>query len=489
MTLSREIPSQIRNLLERNPQGLSITDIVKNIRINRNTAGRYLENLLVSGQVEMRHFGMAKIYSLSERLPVSSILSISSDFFLQLDSSLRIVYLNTPFEHLLGVTGKEILGKNIEFSAIPRVLDSAFPPLLSWVKKGVAGTDYLGELRVPALERVFFCRVVPIVFTEGQRGASVILEDITRRKRTEAELLGREQQYRFIVDNSLDIITRLTPTCVCTYVSPSVTPILGYSVEESLGLSLLALVHPEDITRVQEELHTIIKNDISNVMSTFRFRHKAGGYPWFESTINVIRDDETGGILEFLCISRDITARIQSEETARSRDRVLHAFGAASGFLLTGRIKDPFPRVLATMGEAMGADVAYIYKDRGRSDKEARTPENKYRWAKDPARNIGSGRECRVPFPRQWSERLASGIWIAGPRSRFDEPERGCMDEMGVRSILVVPILVKGAYWGFIGCSNLFAEHEWADSEIEILMTLAATIGIVLERQGASGTN
>lgn len=81
MALSREITAQIKELLEKNPQGLSITSIVSSTRINRNTAGRYLDNLLVSGQVEMRHFGMAKIYSLSQRLPVSSILSISSDFF------------------------------------------------------------------------------------------------------------------------------------------------------------------------------------------------------------------------------------------------------------------------------------------------------------------------------------------------------------------------------------------------------------------------
>jgi len=612
MALSREITAQIKELLEKNPQGLSITSIVSSTRINRNTAGRYLDNLLVSGQVEMRHFGMAKIYSLSQRLPVSSILSISSDFFLQLDSGLRIVYLNTPFEHLLGVAGKELLGKNIEYSAIPQVLDTAFPPLLSRIKEGVAGTDYHGELEVPALNRVFFCRVVPVVFTEGQRGVSVLLEDITsrkqdeerlrrsesrlrciieaapvgiglvvdrvitevndrlsdmtgyrpreligrsarilytttedfeyvgkekyrqieemgsgmvetqwrrkdgtiidillsstplnpqdpeagitfialdttRQKRTETELLEQERQYRFIADNSLDIITRQTPTCVCMYVSPSVTPILGYSVQESVGISVLALVCPEDIIRVQEELHAIGQNGCTNTRSTFRFRHKDGRYLWFESTINVIRDEKTGKIREFLCISRDITARIQSEETARSRDRVLHAFGAASGFLLTGRIRDPFPRVLAIMGEAMDADAVYIYQDFRDPGDGSHFPKRKYRWTKDPARDPGTSMNCRVLFPESWSDRLASGVWIAGPRGRFGISEQEKMDGMGVQSILVVPIQVKGAYWGFIGCSDLHAEHEWADSEIEILMTLAATIGIVLERQAVNG--
>lgn len=865
MALSREITAQIKDLLEKNPQGLSITDIVKSISINRNTAGRYLESLLVSGQVEMRHFGMAKIYSLSERLPVSSVLSISSECVMQLDSSLRIIYLNAPLERLLGVTCKEVLGKNIEYTVIPQVLDTAYPRVLSRLREGAAGAEYHGELEVPALRRIFLCRVVPIVNADGQKGVSALLEDITSRKqdeerlrrsenqyrilaeashdlifvigrddtieyvnsfaaaflgnrvdelvgkprhafipekvsriqreqlervfrtgmmirsegplsrdnvprwfdhsfvpitdrngivlsvlgisrditerkhaeeelfssrqmlqlvldtvparvfwkdknlvflgcnrtlaidagckepaeiigktdyelpslatadqyrsddrevmetgrpklnfeepqirkdgsqawlrtskaplrdrdgnvigilgtyeditesrqaekalresekrlrsllgaapagigivrdriflevndrfseitgylpheiigksarilyptaedfeyvgkekyrqmeergsgivetrwrrkdgtiitillsstyldpedpgsgltfaalditaqkKTQADLRERERQYRFIVDNSLDIITLLTPTCICTYVSPSVSPILGYSIEESVGFSLLALVHPGDIARVQEELHAIVGNNTSNATTMFRFRHKDGRYLWFESMINVIRDEKTGEIGEFLSISRDITARIQSEETARRRDRVLHAFGTASGFLLTGRIKNPLPRVLATMGEAVDADVAYIYQDHQDPANGTHIAERKVRWTKDPARDPGYNRDCSSLFPVQWSERLASGTWIAGPRSRFDLPDREMMILMGIQSILIVPIHLKGSYWGFIGCSILHAEHNWADAEIEILMTLAATIGLVLERQGFEG--
>lgn len=84
MGLKKEVSLQIKNLLKEHPQGLIITDIVKKVKINRNTAGRYLENLLVSGQVEMRRFGMAKIYTLSQRVPLSALLSISSELVLHL---------------------------------------------------------------------------------------------------------------------------------------------------------------------------------------------------------------------------------------------------------------------------------------------------------------------------------------------------------------------------------------------------------------------
>jgi PAS domain S-box-containing protein len=199
MALRREITAQITDLLKKNPQGLSITEIVRCGGINRNTAGRYLDNLLVSGQVEMRHFGMAKIYTLSQRLPVSSVLAISSELVMQLDSSLRIVFLNQPFIDLLGKSEKEILGKNIEFSPILSFFDDVFPRVLAWIREGLAGTEYKGELVVPRQNFTFFCRIAPTVFNNGQKGVSVLFEDITRRKRDEARIRESEERLRSII--------------------------------------------------------------------------------------------------------------------------------------------------------------------------------------------------------------------------------------------------------------------------------------------------
>ena len=106
MVLRREITAQIKEVLEKHPEGLSITDLVKSVDINRNTAGRYLENLLLSGQVEMRRFGMAKMYTLAKRLPVSSVLSISSELVMQLDSGQRIILCQRTAPHLPWRTGK-----------------------------------------------------------------------------------------------------------------------------------------------------------------------------------------------------------------------------------------------------------------------------------------------------------------------------------------------------------------------------------------------
>lgn len=120
MVLRREVTARIKEVLGKHPEGLSITDLVKSVDINRNTAGRYLENLLLSGQVEMRRFGMSKMYTLTKRLPVSSVLSISSELILQLNLGQRVVYANDPLLAFLGITMEDIRGKNIEFPGLLR---------------------------------------------------------------------------------------------------------------------------------------------------------------------------------------------------------------------------------------------------------------------------------------------------------------------------------------------------------------------------------
>ena len=96
MVLIKDITSKIKDILNKNPQGMTITQIARiKTRINRNTVGRYLENLLVSGQVEMHRFGMKKIYALSQRVALFQDSSISSELVVQMDSSLRRLFMQT----------------------------------------------------------------------------------------------------------------------------------------------------------------------------------------------------------------------------------------------------------------------------------------------------------------------------------------------------------------------------------------------------------
>ena len=200
MAINRETSERIKNLLKEHPEGRSITDIVAIIPVNRNTASRYLDTLLVSGQVEMRHFGMAKIYSLTRRLPVSSVLSISSEYAMQIDYNLRIVFINAPFLEITRLAERDVLGRKIDQTRLPELFGDEYPRLLRWISDGLAGIDRQGEIHLAVPGRVLACRVTPAVFSEGQKGVSILFDDITSQRRDEELLRESEEKFRTFIE-------------------------------------------------------------------------------------------------------------------------------------------------------------------------------------------------------------------------------------------------------------------------------------------------
>ena len=317
MALRRDLTARITDLLRQNPQGLSITEIVKKVDINRNTAGRYLDNLLISGQVEMRHFGMAKIYTLSQRLPVSSVLSLSSEFVMQVDTGLRVVFLNRPFAFLMGTDEKEILGKNIEFTRIPPFFDDRYPPLLNAIREGLAGTEFRGEMDLPSCNRSYSYRVVPIVFTNSQKGVSVIFDDITDRKQSETLLKESEEKFRTLVNNAGDMITLhgfgkdgLPGKYI--EVNEEACRRLRYSRDELLARSPKDIIAPECAGVMSRNARALLESG----HATFEVVHlaKDGQRIPVEISTHVF---EFHGEHVALAIVRDITLRKQAEDQLR----------------------------------------------------------------------------------------------------------------------------------------------------------------------------
>jgi len=321
MVLRKEIALQIKDLLKENPQGLSITDIVKVVTINRNTAGRYLENLLISGQVEMRRLGMAKIYMLSQRVPLSAVLSISSELVMQLDSSLRIIFANEPFLNLVGTDSKTLLGKNIEYTPVALVFDEAFTGFLENIKEGINGKEWAGDIELTIKDLIFFCRIAPTVFDDGRKGVSVLLEDITREKRAELTLLESEDRYRKLVEISPDAVF-LHREGKIIYANPAAFKLVGTShSDEIIGKSILDFIHPDFREAVRNNIEKDLRGTITPPIELHMLRVDGSSVIVEGRGVGTIIDGKPAVQVAI----RDITERKQAEEALRESEGKLNA--------------------------------------------------------------------------------------------------------------------------------------------------------------------
>ncbi|GAB6285918.1 MAG: hypothetical protein STSR0009_21190 [Methanoregula sp.] len=110
---------RIKQLLKWHPRGMTISDLSTRFPMNRNLMAKYLDLLLISGQVEMQVIGAAKVYFLTHRIPISAMLEFSSDLVIMLDADARILQVNEPVLLLFDVKKDALIGKRIHETEIP----------------------------------------------------------------------------------------------------------------------------------------------------------------------------------------------------------------------------------------------------------------------------------------------------------------------------------------------------------------------------------
>ncbi len=318
MVLNREITTQIKSVLKDNPQGLSITDIVAAVDINRNTAGRYLENLLVSGQVDMRQLGMAKIYTLSQRVPVSAVLSISSELIMQLDKNLRFIFANEPFLSFLSVSSTDLFGKNIEYSRVLPIFDEIYSEFIDRIRGGIAGTEWSGELALKERGIIFSCQIASTVFDNGQKGVSVILEDISEKKRAEEALRESEGKLNAMLQSIPDHMSMMDKDLNILWANETAKQCFGKDI---VGKKCYEIYH-----RRQNPCEPYPCLTLQAFQDGKIHRHETsvididGQTRFFECSANVAVNDESGKPVAVLEISRDITEHKQMENVLRESE-------------------------------------------------------------------------------------------------------------------------------------------------------------------------
>jgi PAS domain S-box-containing protein len=163
--------------------------------------------------------------------------------------------------------------------------------------------------------------------------------DITERKKIEQQnkilteeniknkailLNEAKNMYRFLAENTVDLICLLDLNTTFQYISPSVINILGYSPEEMEGKSPLDYAHPDDVEYLVESFNDFVAEKV-NESTTARFRNKDGKYIWLETRANII--EKKGVKSGFQSSSRDITTRKEEEEAtekALAKERELN---------------------------------------------------------------------------------------------------------------------------------------------------------------------
>ncbi len=205
----QDIPERILRTLNHRPRGLTITEITKVLGVNRNLVSKHLEVMQAAGQVESRLVGNAKVYSLARRVPLSTFLCFTKNLILTLDADLAIVEVSNQCLAWFGRSREDVVGQNLREAALPVVSD---PEVLAAIED-LEQEQVIAEIpcrQDGGRESFYNMQAIPTTFGDGAKGCTIVLEDITERKRYLSNTM-------FLTRTAIDLVDLQPVEDICDY--------------------------------------------------------------------------------------------------------------------------------------------------------------------------------------------------------------------------------------------------------------------------------
>ncbi|MEC4719538.1 PAS domain-containing protein [Noviherbaspirillum sp. CPCC 100848] len=260
-------------------------------------------------------------------------------FIAQCDRDYYLHFVNKTYADRFGFDPADVIGKRI-----PDIIgDEAFANLRQYMDATLRGEPQEHELGIPMAdgsEHYMQLMYVPEYDADGEVvGLVAAISDISRLRDTEEKLQRRELEFKTLVENSPDIISRIDREMRHLYVNPSIEKLFTLPHQAYIGKTKSELGLPEDIVHCWDDAAR--KAFDSGQEQRLEFQQADELQTRYFSGRVIPEIDRWGQIESVICIAYDVTerarmekerdellareraARIQAETAARARDEFL----------------------------------------------------------------------------------------------------------------------------------------------------------------------
>lgn len=411
-----------------------------------------------------------------ERNFVSAVLDTAGALVLVMDRDGKIVRFNRTCEESSGYTFDEVRAKPFwDIFVTPEQLeevkahykklcDGDFPIMAEayWVTKS-------GENRLIAWSNTCLLDVngeVEFVVAIGI--------DITDQRKAEDNL----KLFRELFLNANDAIVLFDAKGRFIEKNPAHKAITGYSHEDFRNHNIVE-IWDKDCCTIEETL-----SEAGSYRGGFERRKKDGTTFILDLSVFPIKKD-SGVIIGYAGIGRDITERKRAETAITARLRYEKGLAQLSQTLLTGvDSKNALPEALGYLLEAAGASRVYIFEN-FEHEIDGMCMRQIYEVSAPGVESqIDNPDLQHIPYdacPARWKKMLAQGEPLKGLVRDFSDEEKAILEPQGILSMLCIPIKVESEWYGYVGFDETKRERLWCDDDIRTLQTAADIIGIYIE--------
>ena len=258
-----------------------------------------------------------------------------------------VVFANAACVELLGAQDGGLVGRTMVEAGFRPAPERRAAMLAELARHGRV-TDFEEEIATRSGERMVVLISISHYDLDGEPCLIGHFHDITRRRVLEEQLRESEELYRLLAEYSTDVIGRLSGDGRIEYVSPASSTVYGYPPEVMIGRFGFEFIHPDDLAEMSADFSG--RPDARGVITnSYRVRRGTGDYVWVEARIRALRDPETGEVVEFHTVARDVSERKAAEaEVRRAKETAERANEAKTEFLsrMSHELRTPLNAIL-----------------------------------------------------------------------------------------------------------------------------------------------
>lgn len=245
-------------------------------RVSQYLGGVYLVVAAVKALNEARSRGTTVEEALADFFRKSethyrTLIEMAPDPILAIDQDGKIILMNPAAEETFGFSRSEVAGRSVAEMIVPESSLAVFEECLS----RTACRDM--EMEMVRKDGMIFpaeLSVSPELKSGDRVARTLIIRNVTRRKRAEEALRESELRFRTLADATFEGIA-VTETGRLIDMNEPFCALSGYDRAELIGMEVATLVHPDDRDRILDNIlsgreskveHALIRRDGSSIL-------------------------------------------------------------------------------------------------------------------------------------------------------------------------------------------------------------------------------
>jgi PAS domain S-box-containing protein len=416
---------------------------------------------------------------------LESLLASSLDVIFRISPTGKLNYISQSSFNLLGYNPEEIIEKSISDFILPENLNDYFKEMSILFRENNVIT-FRADLQHKNGSKIPVEITGTVVEIDGKLMGQGTIRDIRQRIETQQKLVSSENIFKAIWENSKDGMRLTDEDGIIVLCNNAFAQLFGKNIDELINRPISDLYFEEKQEFVigkykQNFIQGMVKDYLESSAVLWN-----GEKLFFEISNSIIEDPSEKRFL--LSIFRDISERKVSEELLEKKGRLLQGIAKATNALITDSAYiDGFNLTLEILGEAAGADRVYIYQHKEDDETGELYFTPLFEWTAEGVHSqLEDNLLGKLSYSRfaslKFYEAFSNGETLKFIIKNLPKEYQEIFIDNNIKSIILVPILIEGAYWGFIGFDECHSDRMWSNDEESILSAMAATIGEVLKK-------